>query len=171
MEPHSKSFEWIWIEGSTGPGFVEWLRNGKGLFWMSGKPGSGKSTLLKHVFEDPRTSSLLSHDPRNPVRMLRYFFHQLGQAPEQQFRGFLNSVLFQLIDIFPGIMAQAVPILKQECDIEEIAAGRICSESVLRETFRRINERTLKRHTVCLFLDGLDECDGNQREHINFLIS
>ncbi|RTE71745.1 hypothetical protein BHE90_013849 [Fusarium euwallaceae] len=27
--------------------FVDWLRSGKGLFWIQGKPGSGKSTLVR----------------------------------------------------------------------------------------------------------------------------
>ena len=171
LEPHEKNFEWIWIEDSTGPGFVDWLRNGKDIFWISGKPGSGKSTLMKHLFEDPRTSSHLSHDTSKKVVMLRYFFHELGQTPEKQFRGFLSAVLLQLIDNFPDVAALAIPVFKQECDTEKPTANWICSERGLREIFRGINSKYIPRRTMCLFLDGLDECEGDQREHVRFLIS
>jgi hypothetical protein len=165
------SLKWVWIKDSTGPGFVKWLSEGQGLFWISGKPGSGKSTLMKHIYGDPQTLSYLSHQQQNQVVMIRYFFHELGQALEKQFRGFLSTVLFQLIESFEDIAPEAIPIFKRECNGKRPSTGWICSEKGLKEIFRNINKRDQTRRTVCLFIDGLDECDGDQRSHIQFLTS
>ncbi|KAF3014152.1 hypothetical protein E8E14_000686 [Neopestalotiopsis sp. 37M] len=52
-----------------------WLKNGTGMYWITGKPGSGKSTSMKHLFTNPQTQDLLefhetetinsNHGPRN----------------------------------------------------------------------------------------------------------
>ncbi|PSN61306.1 hypothetical protein BS50DRAFT_652386 [Corynespora cassiicola Philippines] len=35
--------------------FGKWLREGNGLYWITGKPGSGKTTLMKHMYLNPKT--------------------------------------------------------------------------------------------------------------------
>ncbi|KAI9736325.1 MAG: hypothetical protein M1834_001211 [Cirrosporium novae-zelandiae] len=50
-----------WIFNDPKAGLAEWLRNGRGIFWISGKPGSGKSTLMKSIVKNQQTSRLL-HD-------------------------------------------------------------------------------------------------------------
>jgi len=126
---------------------------------------------MKHIYEDPQTLSYLSHQQQNQVVMIRYFFHELGQALEKQFRGFLSTVLFQLIESFQDIAAEAIPVFKRECNGKRPSTGWICSEKGLKEIFRNINKRDQTRRTVCLFVDGIDECEGNQRSHVQFLTS
>jgi len=49
-DAHAKTFKWV-FKNRTPDGlhdihFVEWLRQGRGIYWARGKPGSGKSTLM-----------------------------------------------------------------------------------------------------------------------------
>lgn len=65
-EAHARTFEWILdVDGQEGNGsrpkvhFLEWLKSGDGISWISGKAGSAKSTLIKYIRQDPRTQSAL----------------------------------------------------------------------------------------------------------------
>jgi hypothetical protein len=47
-----RTFDWILEKPSSKDrpwsNFLEWLKKGKGLYWINGKAGSGKSTLVKY---------------------------------------------------------------------------------------------------------------------------
>ena len=66
VEAHAKTFEWIYEEstlsqhGELQHHFLQWLKTGDGLFWVSGKAGSGKSTLMKFITSHPKTRRALS---------------------------------------------------------------------------------------------------------------
>ncbi|KAH7357941.1 hypothetical protein B0T11DRAFT_98142 [Plectosphaerella cucumerina] len=71
------TLEWLFTSGATfDPGLPSatltdnapitlgaWLSHGYGIFWITGLPGSGKSTAMRHVFESPKTLSLLEAQP------------------------------------------------------------------------------------------------------------
>lgn len=48
-DAYPSTFEWILDPDSDhnkpGGSFLEWLRTGEDIYWISGKPGSGKSTV------------------------------------------------------------------------------------------------------------------------------
>ncbi|KAF2476737.1 uncharacterized protein BDR25DRAFT_339639 [Lindgomyces ingoldianus] len=63
---HDRTFKWLFQKpGLKQRGsdpkmrFLNWLRSGQGIFWVSGKPGSGKSTLMKYINSNPRTEEVL----------------------------------------------------------------------------------------------------------------
>ena len=51
IDAHAQTFEWVLDPHQLSSGldskdsFLEWLTNGNGIFWITGKAGSGKSTL------------------------------------------------------------------------------------------------------------------------------
>jgi hypothetical protein len=63
VEAHQETFQWIFTSPEAGdtpwPSFTNWLMNGAGLYWITGKAGSGKSTLMKYIYNDPRTLEML----------------------------------------------------------------------------------------------------------------
>jgi ATPase subunit of ABC transporter with duplicated ATPase domains len=67
-EAYWKTFEWIFservFEREKRPSFLQWLRQGDGIYWISGKAGSGKSTLMKLLCDNGRTKKLLRGGPR-----------------------------------------------------------------------------------------------------------
>lgn len=61
--PYQNTFEWIYgdLEGLKRPwsGFVDWLRQGDGIYWINGKAESGKSTLMRYIYDNDRTKQEL----------------------------------------------------------------------------------------------------------------
>ena len=54
--------------------FHDWLRSGKGAYWISGKPGSGKSTLMKFIVNEERTMQILDAEKGNQDLLIISFF-------------------------------------------------------------------------------------------------
>ena len=80
-EAYHTTFEWMFEEPEkeTKPlpwtNFVEWLRHGNGIYWVNGKAGSGKSTLMKYIYNDTRSSQILSQwSGSMPVLVATFFF-------------------------------------------------------------------------------------------------
>ncbi|KAF4880875.1 hypothetical protein CGCSCA1_v000522 [Colletotrichum siamense] len=62
LPAHEKTFEWIFsrdLQLHSSSTFIEWIENGRGVYWMSGRAGSGKSTLMKYMADDSRTEMWL----------------------------------------------------------------------------------------------------------------
>lgn len=64
LKAHEETCRWIFHPQEDTPVsatyIADWLRNGDGIFWVSGKPGSGKSTFMKFNVDEPKTRELLS---------------------------------------------------------------------------------------------------------------
>ena len=63
---HAQTFSWIFgrqRDQTNAPcpdiPFLQWLKTGDGIFWISGKAGSGKSTLMKFLSNEPDTERAL----------------------------------------------------------------------------------------------------------------
>lgn len=104
------TFDWAFDEKSVG--LVQWLQEGKNIFWIRGKPGSGKSTLMKYLYQDPRTSELLrtgSWKLQSKLVTASFFFHHRGNNIQKSFEGLLCSLISQILEqqgsLFPFIYA------------------------------------------------------------------
>ena len=61
--PYPETFEWPldpppWVSGWSD--LPSWLREGSGVYWISGKAAAGKSTLMKHILNHPRSRQYLN---------------------------------------------------------------------------------------------------------------
>jgi hypothetical protein len=55
VEAHPETFEWAFsvpAEQQAWSDLSGWLKEGSGVYWVSGKAGSGKSTFMKHLVDD-----------------------------------------------------------------------------------------------------------------------
>ena len=67
-----------------GPKFVEWLRNGSGVYWIQGKMGCGKSTLMKYVTGHSLTQEyLLEWASGQTLHCPSYYFNKTGTSELQ----------------------------------------------------------------------------------------
>lgn len=171
------TFDWIFAEPSGQPdsppwkSLVEWLRGDNNMFWINGKPGSGKSTLMKFIFNDRRTAEALSEwSGAMPCLVANFFFWNGGIREQRSQVGLLRSLLFQILQHRPSVASLVFP--------EEFERLRDMSVTEIRRSTRQ--PWTLKQlqgavhqliglsdlpMKMCLFIDGLDEFEGNDEEN------
>lgn len=156
---HRESYHWIWDEGPSGPGFVDWLKIGTGIYWISGKPGAGKSTLMKYVYKDDRLKCILSSMNNRQSILVGYFFHELGQPLEGTFVGLLSAMLQQLLSQCRDLARFILPIFQSLKANPHIERRLEWPETALRDALWEISKQQDVEATVCLFIDGYDECE------------
>jgi hypothetical protein len=161
-EEFDQTLEWLWEEGRSGLGFVEWLKSGDGIYWISGKPGSGKSTLMKYALRDARLKQHLSQE--DSLLLDAWFFFELGRDTETEFSSLLCHMLHILFTRHPSLASHLLPLIKDD------GAGNILMRQIeLEEALLEISTRTDICATACFFIDALDECNCKYREEIEFL--
>lgn len=82
--------------------FSDWLKSEEAIYWISGKPGSGKTTLVKHALDHHLTQSYLDVW-RSDAIVISHFFWRPGSAIQQNIRGMLSSLLYQLLETQPAL--------------------------------------------------------------------
>jgi hypothetical protein len=171
-EAHRKTFNWILEDRTSDPtpwdDMKKWLREGNGIYWISGKPGSGKSTLMKYIDQDNRTLEYLEKwaSPVNLVFASFYFWNP-GTSMQKSQLGLLQSLLHTILSQRPSLISTVLPSHWQFSR----AYGKSSFSwaiSDLTVAFRRLSEAEL-RTKFCLLIDGLDEFDGDHQSLVDLL--
>ena len=175
--------EWIWDDGEptwaeydqkssqkSSPGFVKWIQSEGRIFWIYGKPGAGKSTLMKQLIQSKQTFDLMPGGPK-PVITVSYFFYELGQHQERQFKSLLMAILSTLLQTFHNTDPRAVSSIMNilESLNPKNQKRRIWEEEGLKEALRGTLITCQSAARLLLFVDGMDECEGDHRGHLDFL--
>ena len=190
-EAHSQTFSWILSHNASfannndyqnvrhrqvRAGFVSWLRDGSGIYWVSGKAGSGKSTLMKLIRTNPITSEHLQHwAGETPVITGHFYFHDRGSVLEKSRAGLLRALLLQLLNWNPSWIPQAFAgswSRLQKLRMTKSFKRPTDEEFSLNElhlAFRSVLALTVSRVRVCFFIDGLDEYEGSDRDISHFV--
>ena len=137
-------------------------KRGLNFFWIEGKPGSGKSTLMKFLCQDQETLEMLKRW-QPCVVILSYFFWHAGNFMQKSLMGLLRSLMYQLLSTEPSTIEDFMKIFP-EMEKNSIHHWRISS---LRNAFIGLVKMSLR--PICIFLDGLDECEGDQRQLISLI--
>lgn len=95
QKAHESTFEWIYAASSDPAAknhrFLEWLKEGNGLFWIRGKPGAGKSTLMKFISDQPRTKEALkAWASPDQACIGSHYFWSPGSALQKSYGGLLR---------------------------------------------------------------------------------
>ena len=159
----------MWNDDEDGPGFVKWLKSDVPIYWITGLPGSGKSTLMKYLYENPQTQSYISTNGRT-VTMIGYFFHELGTSRETSFNSLLATILEALSASFSTPASLVVTYFVELKKKMKNGAGELLwDERHLKKALELIGQSGVSG-TVLLFVDGLDECSGDHRQQLQFLV-
>ena len=168
-DAHTKTFQWVFGAHSSFR-FREWLREKSGIYWITGKAGSGKSTLMKFLTEHHVTKQILlewSNDGEGRGLVIaKHFFWSPGTPVQKSQEGLFRALLFQILDQRPEA-------------VEAVCAERLNARYA--DSFGSWNRRQLiqalenlgaiqnEAFKVCLFIDGLDEYDGDHAELVRII--
>ena len=162
-----RTFEWI-FHNHHGPsnqriGFGKWLQVGNDIYWISGIAGSGKSVLMNYIANEPRTQRLLrSWAGDAKVIIAKYFFWNAGAPMQKSQQGLFQSLLR---DIF-GQCPELVPIVCASRWKRYHEIGGTWTRLELSDAFRKLSQQRLLNLKFCFFIDGVDEYDGEDYNHI-----
>ncbi|KAH7145540.1 hypothetical protein B0J13DRAFT_607193 [Dactylonectria estremocensis] len=150
--------------------FVEWLENGSGVFYISGKAGSGKSTLMKCLAENPLTLQRLNDwasQSQKDIILVKFYFWSSGTKLQRSIEGLYRGILWEMLRICPALIRDIFPDHCGNVWARERTNGqRHDMEPQLSQLEAALdllvkNPKTLQKHRVCLFIDGLDEYSGD----------
>lgn len=176
-QAYHTTFEWVFEEPEKetkllpSTSFVDWLRHGDGIYWVNGKAGSGKSTLMKYIYNNARTSEILSQwSGSMPVLVATFFFWNSGTREQRSQTGLLRSLLFQILHHRPALMHLIFPeehamLQDQPSNALRDYPRHAWSLRRLQDAVRRLVDVHDLQLNICLFIDGLDEFEGNDDQN------
>lgn len=160
---HEKTFKWALAtekDPSLGPSIGAWLKQGDGIFWVSGKPGSGKSTLMKYIADSSITSDLITEWARPcKAAIVSHYFWITGTSMQKSQKGLLQSLLYDILRQCPDLIEQTCAERWKGCD----SAGP-WSLVELHEALQAFVNRDNPKLKVCFVIDGLDEYSGDHED-------
>ncbi|EHK44693.1 hypothetical protein TRIATDRAFT_242405, partial [Trichoderma atroviride IMI 206040] len=178
---HSKTFEWVFQHSSPEDSeevehqFSTWLRGEElgPIYWITGKPGSGKSTFIRFLFDHESTMKRLKVWAKGkPVFTAGFFFWTSGSREQRSQAGLLRSLLHQFLSAYPELTSAAFPSLwtklKSIDTKERVALELDFSIADLLEAFQAAIDAAMPQMNICLFIDGLDEFEGDHLAIIDF---
>jgi hypothetical protein len=167
VDAYPETFKWIFsqTEKQRWSSFGEWLREGEGVYWISGKAGSGKSTLMRHIYNSPLTMELLAPWAGEiPLCVSAFFFWRSGTPEQRSQTGLLRALLFDVLSQQPKLISQILPWhwakgYSGSVSYSDKPIDYSWSLPTLMKAFAALVQQTTIPLRVCLFIDGLDEFD------------
>ncbi|KAF9641521.1 hypothetical protein BFW01_g1504 [Lasiodiplodia theobromae] len=166
VKAYGKTFQWVLDDPSFG--FFAWLKSPfSRTYWITGKPGSGKSTLMKYIHQHPRTQELLQEwADSHQLVIANHFFWVSGDQLQRRQIGLLRSLLFQILRECPQLIESVCEMRWNE---DELTWDEPWNLRTLSSCFERLANHEALDAKICLFIDGLDEYDGDHRELVRLL--
>ncbi|KAF3396409.1 hypothetical protein F1880_007186 [Penicillium rolfsii] len=161
-EAHTHTYSWAYMSN-----FSEWMISDDPLFWISGKPGSGKSTLMKYLLDSPETwKNLQKWAGTRKLFIIDYFFWINGNDFHRSQEGLLQSLLFDIFRKCPELIETTFP--ERWIDSMNTIMGPWNRKELLKG-LRKITRQMASSTAFCIFIDGLDEYQGEHEDLINVL--
>ena len=150
------TFKWIFRDQKTA--FKSWLQSEDDLFWVTGKAGSGKSTLMKFLAEEKLTHSFLRCWAQ-PLELcfVEVYFWYAGTPIQKSEDGLLRTILYQILFKAPELVQSILP---KRWD-SSMAADAVWTRQELSQSLKAIAAWKDLPYEFCIFIDGLDEYQGD----------
>ena len=175
IDTHAQTFEWIFDPHhpssalASNYSFLEWLINGGGIFWITGKAGSGKSTLMKFLsHHKSATQALLRWTDDKDLITADFYFWHAGTELQKSQEGLLRSLLHGVLSQCPELMRQILPKLWEQSNFDHVKS-HLWNRAELLSTFAELSLQTRLTKRFCFFIDGLDEYDGDHAEIVKLV--
>ncbi|KAI0015783.1 hypothetical protein F4780DRAFT_46167 [Xylariomycetidae sp. FL0641] len=160
VEAYSNTYEWIFDQKVVN--FRSWLaQKDAGIYWIGGKAGSGKSTLMKYIHQSSQMAEALTAWARtNQLHIAGHFFWSSGTLLQKSQEGLLRTLLAQITSERPDLAPRMFPSrwesLQTQADLQ------LTEDWTTEELLNALSllPQVLGSDHLFLFLDGLDEYDG-----------
>lgn len=142
---------------------LRWFSSDEPLFWINGKPGSGKSSLMCYLANDDRTMKALeSRSSEHTVHIVKFFFWRTGSPLQRSISGLLRSLLYQIFMLDSNMIDKLIAqgSMKRHPTWEQVELLR---------TLKAALDQQDKPY-MCLFIDGLDEHDGDYMSLLDLVL-
>jgi hypothetical protein len=147
------------------------LETSDDIFWVQGKAGSGKSTFMKFLFEHEQTQVHLQRWAGGDVIAAAFFFWRAGSSElEKSYLGLLRALLYQVLQERPELIELVLP-QRWRAVIRSATYKKPWTKSELVAAFDFLLQAPETKMRLCLFVDGLDEFDGDHRDLIDAIRS
>jgi hypothetical protein len=169
-DAHPSTFMWMFSNK-----FKLWLQSTDPVFWISGKPGSGKSTLMKYLVDNPETPAMLHEWSGQEDQVIAsYFFWINGTEMQRSQEGLLQALLYELLRKCPEHIQLTLPdvwkaTISTDSNHDNPNPKHNWKRSDLLDAFRRLTQLDLSGTKFCIFIDGLDEYEGDHDELIDLI--
>lgn len=165
-DAHTKTFQWVFGANTTFR-FREWLREQNGVYWITGKAGSGKSTLMKFIVEQYATNKILREwAGSRELVIAKHFFWSPGTAIQKSQEGLFRALLFQILSQRPEIIDQ---ICAERFNAPYAESFGPWDRRQLLQALENIGAIQEPNFRVCIFIDGLDEYQGDHLELVQVI--
>ncbi|KAK4170002.1 hypothetical protein QBC43DRAFT_40063 [Cladorrhinum sp. PSN259] len=180
-EAYQRTFEWVFQDSESAPrdarwdDFDKWLQAPQGdIYWITGKPGAGKSTLMKYLIHHLTTKKRLeSWSNPLPLIISSFYFWNAGSAKQKSQQGLLQTLLYQFLCEMPHLTPKICPRRWALLKIFDRNALRVAPSWTMDEVLESIsifNKLYVgKEFRLALFIDGLDEFDGDYNNLIKMV--
>lgn len=167
-DAYQGTFRWIFDDEDTS-GFKNWLSSDGKLYWIIGKPGSGKSTLMRYLMQP---TSLPSRQNRcvehlrqwagngENLTIISFHFWAIGSPMQRTKEGLFRTLLVQLFQTHPEVIPTVAPSRWASLSLFNEDPQHL-TETELGGMFRQAITHISTRAKLALFIDGLDEFDGD----------
>lgn len=172
---YQRTFQWIFENPTSEDSwddFSAYLR-GKDIntpYFINGKAGSGKSTLMKFVVDHADTKKALAQWAENDELIVaKFFFWNLGTPLQKSNLGMLRALMHTILQAHPELIPAMFPEIYRNWKDNETMEEPTYFE--VKRSFEMLIAKSATFLKLCIFIDGIDESEGDHRDLSEFIRS
>ncbi|KAL4925800.1 uncharacterized protein BDV17DRAFT_166834 [Aspergillus undulatus] len=142
--------------------FMQFLLHENSVFFIYGKAGSGKSTLMKYLADlanAPVRQCLNKWAGGCRLVSVAVFFWSAGDSLQRSLEGLYRSILYQVLTQFPEMVTEIFNHTSSLSEWEEVRLPLL--KKAMAKLIQILDHG---QYRLCLFIDGLDEYEGDSHD-------
>jgi energy-coupling factor transporter ATP-binding protein EcfA2 len=145
----------------------KWLEYEHGIFFIVGKAGSGKSTLMRFLAGHKKTSTLLHSWARRldcTLNVCAHYFWCSGSELQSSQEGLLRSILHAIAKADPRLASAMFADHARDVGqtLAQLRSQPWARNDLISILSLLVAQLEVQKAAVCLFIDGLDEYQGDE---------